>query len=334
MTTLKERLHTDVVTHMKDRNKVALTTVRNVLGEIETREKSGKTPIVLDDAQVTALLQKEAAKRRDTARIYTEAGEAERAAAEIAEAEVIEAYLPKPLTAAEVETIVDEAIAALHQMIGEAKQRESLSAFLSKRFSKPIFLAIIIAFFNQVSGINAIIYFAPRVFELAGIDKHGAFLQSVGVGLVNLVFTMLGLYLIDRIGRKKLMLIGSIGYIISLSAVAAAFYFNYLGGMIVPTLLFIFIASHAVGQGAVIWVFISEVFPNSVRAYGQSLGASTHWILAAIITTVFPILAVRIGPAPIFTFFAFMMVLQLLWVIFVMPETKGKSLEELEVSLV
>ena len=229
---------------------------------------------------------------------------------------------------------VDEAIAALHQMIGEAKQRESLSAFLSKRFSKPIFLAIIIAFFNQVSGINAIIYFAPRVFELAGIDKHGAFLQSVGVGLVNLVFTMLGLYLIDRIGRKKLMLIGSIGYIISLSAVAAAFYFNYLGGMIVPTLLFIFIASHAVGQGAVIWVFISEVFPNSVRAYGQSLGASTHWILAAIITTVFPILAVRIGPAPIFTFFAFMMVLQLLWVIFVMPETKGKSLEELEVSLV
>ena len=113
MTTLKERLHADVVSHMKDRNKVALTTVRNVLGEIETREKSGKTPIVLDDAQVTALLQKEAAKRRDTARIYTEAGEAERAAAEIAEAEVIEAYLPKPLTAAEVETIVDEAIAAL-----------------------------------------------------------------------------------------------------------------------------------------------------------------------------------------------------------------------------
>lgn len=113
MTTLKERLHADVVSHMKDRNKVALTTVRNVLGEIETREKLGKTPIVLDDAQVTALLQKEAAKRRDTARIYTEAGEAERAAAEIAEAEVIEAYLPKPLTAAEVETIVDEAIAAL-----------------------------------------------------------------------------------------------------------------------------------------------------------------------------------------------------------------------------
>src|SRR5665213_1427378 len=202
---------------------------------------------------------------------------------------------------------VDEAILALHKSIEEEHQKESLSAFLSKKFSVPIFLAIMIAFFNQLSGINAIIYFAPRVFELAGIDKHGAFLQSVGIGLVNLVFTMLGLYLIDRWGRKKLMLIGSIGYIISLASVAAAFYFNHLGGMIVPSLLFLFIASHAIGQGAVIWVLISEVFPNSVRAYGQSLGASTHWILAAIITTVFPILAVKIGPAPIFAFFAFMM---------------------------
>jgi uncharacterized protein YqeY len=124
MTTLKERLHADVVSHMKDRNKVALTTVRNVLGEIETREKSGKTPIELDDAQVTALLQKEAAKRRDTARIYTEAGESGRAAAEIAEAEVIEAYLPRPLTAADVETIVDEAIAALKADGVELSQRQ------------------------------------------------------------------------------------------------------------------------------------------------------------------------------------------------------------------
>jgi MFS family permease len=145
---------------------------------------------------------------------------------------------------------------------------------------------------------------------------------------------MLGLYLIDKWGRKKLMLVGSIGYIISLSSVAAAFYFDYLGGMIVPSLLFVFIASHAIGQGAVIWVFISEIFPNSVRAYGQSLGASTHWILAAIITTIFPILAVKIGPAPIFAFFAIMMVLQLLWVIFLMPETKGRSLEQLEAKLI
>ena len=229
---------------------------------------------------------------------------------------------------------VDEAIQALHKSIKEDNQKESLKAFLTKRFSVPIFLAIMIAFFNQLSGINAIIYFAPRVFELAGIDKQGAFLQSIGVGIVNLIFTMLGLYLIDRLGRKKLMLIGSIGYIISLSSVAAAFYFNNLGGMIVPSLLFLFIASHAIGQGAVIWVFISEIFPNSVRAYGQSLGASTHWILAAIITTIFPILAVKIGPAPIFTFFAIMMVLQLIWVIFLMPETKGKSLEQLEAKLI
>ncbi|HEU5364675.1 MAG TPA: sugar porter family MFS transporter, partial [Hanamia sp.] len=229
---------------------------------------------------------------------------------------------------------VDEAIEALRKSIGEEKHKEKLSAFFKRKYNFPIFLAVMIAFFNQMSGINAVIYFAPRVFELAGISKQGAFLQSVGVGLVNLVFTMLGLYLIDRLGRKFLMLIGSIGYIISLVSVAAAFYMNHVGGMVVPLLLFLFIASHAIGQGAVIWVLISEVFPNSVRAYGQSLGASTHWIMAAIITTLFPILAVKIGPAPIFAFFAFMMVLQLLWVIFIMPETKGKSLEELEAKLI
>ncbi|MEP6950835.1 MAG: sugar porter family MFS transporter [Ginsengibacter sp.] len=229
---------------------------------------------------------------------------------------------------------VDEAILALHKSIEEEHQKESLSAFLTKRFSVPIFLAISIAFFNQLSGINAIIYFAPRVFELAGIGKQAAFLQSAGIGLVNLIFTMAGLYLIDRLGRKKLMLIGSIGYILSLAAVSAAFYFHHVGGMIVPALLFVFIASHAIGQGAVIWVFISEIFPNSVRAYGQSLGCTTHWILAAIITTVFPIMATRFGPAPIFLFFACMMVLQLLWVIFKMPETKGVPLEELEARLI
>jgi sugar porter (SP) family MFS transporter len=229
---------------------------------------------------------------------------------------------------------VDEALEALRKSIGEEKHKEKLSAFFKRKYNFPIFLAVMIAFFNQMSGINAVIYFAPRVFELAGISKQGAFLQSVGVGLVNLVFTMLGLYLIDRLGRKILMLIGSIGYIISLVAVSAAFYSNHVGAMMVPLLLFLFIASHAIGQGAVIWVLISEVFPNSVRAYGQSLGASTHWIMAAIITTLFPILAVKIGPAPIFAFFAFMMVLQLLWVIFIMPETKGKSLEELEAKLI
>jgi SP family arabinose:H+ symporter-like MFS transporter len=229
---------------------------------------------------------------------------------------------------------VDEAILALHKSIEQDNQKESLSAFLTKRFSVPIFLAILIAFFNQMSGINAVIYFAPRVFELAGIGKQAAFLQSAGIGLVNLVFTMAGLYLIDRIGRKKLMLIGSVGYIISLASVAYAFYSGHSGGMVVPLLLFVFIASHAIGQGAVIWVFISEIFPNSVRAYGQSLGCTTHWILASIITTVFPIMATRFGAAPLFLFFACMMVLQLLWVIFKIPETKGVPLEELEAKLV
>ncbi len=230
---------------------------------------------------------------------------------------------------------VDDAIAAIHHSIDEEKQKASLGSFLSGKFTTPIVMAFLIAFFNQMSGINAIIYFAPRVFELAGIGKTAAFLQSAGIGLVNLVFTMLGLYLIDRIGRKKLMLIGSVGYILSLGAVAAAFHFQYLGGMIVPALLFIFIASHAIGQGAVIWVFISEIFPNQVRSYGQSLGSSTHWIMAALITSVFPFFAgnPHIGPAKIFLFFAAMMVLQLLWVIFKMPETKGVPLEQLEAKL-
>ena len=229
---------------------------------------------------------------------------------------------------------VDEAIRAIQQAIDEDKQKESLAVFFSGKFTVPIMLAFFIALFNQLSGINAIIYFAPRVFEMAGIDESSAFLQSAGIGLVNLVFTLIGLNLIDRLGRKKLMLIGSVGYILSLSAIAAAFYFQFSGGILVPILVFVFIASHAIGQGAVIWVFISEVFPNNVRAYGQSLGCSVHWILAAIITSVFPVLAHRFGAAPLFLFFALMMILQLLWVIFKMPETKGVSLEQLEQKLV
>jgi sugar porter (SP) family MFS transporter len=230
---------------------------------------------------------------------------------------------------------VDEAIEAIHKSIDEESHKASLAFFLRKRFSVPILMAFLIAFFNQMSGINAVIYFAPRVFELAGIGKSAAFIQSAGIGLVNLVFTMLGLYFIDRLGRKKLMLIGSLGYIVSLGAVAAAFYFGYAGGAVVPGFLFLFIASHAIGQGAVIWVFISEIFPNQVRSYGQSLGSSTHWIMAAVVTSVFPFFANNpvIGPAKIFLFFAVMMVLQLLWVIFKMPETKGVPLEQLEAKL-
>ncbi len=230
---------------------------------------------------------------------------------------------------------VDEAIRSIQASVAEDHKKARLSDFLSKKYARPIVMAVLVALFNQLSGINAIIYFAPRVFELAGLGKSAAFLQSAGVGLVNLVFTMLGLYLIDRIGRKKLMLLGSLGYILSLGAIAAAFQYQYLGGMIVPVLVFVFIASHAIGQGAVIWVFISEIFPNQVRSYGQSLGSSVHWIMAAVITSVFPFFANNpsIGPAKIFLFFMFMMLLQLLWAIFKMPETKGVSLEKMEEKL-
>lgn len=227
-----------------------------------------------------------------------------------------------------------DAIAAIQKDLEAEKQRASLGSFFSGRFNKQIMLAFLIALFNQLSGINAIIYFAPRVFEMAGIGEDAAFLQSAGVGLVNLIFTMLGLFLIDKLGRKKLMLFGSVGYIISLAVVAAAFYYK-LQGMVVPVFVFLFIASHAIGQGAVIWVFISEIFPNQVRSYGQTLGSGTHWVLAAAVSAAFPFFAnlPSIGPAKIFMFFTVMMVLQLVWVLSKMPETKGVSLEELEKKL-
>ncbi len=208
-----------------------------------------------------------------------------------------------------------------------------LSEFFSKRYKFPILLAFLFAFFNQVSGINAIIYFAPRIFDLTGMGAEAALLSTVGVGVVNLVFTMLGLLLIDRFGRRFLMYIGSFGYIISLSAIAYAFFTQTFVGITVPLLIFVFIASHAVGQGAVIWVFISEIFPNAVRSFGNSLGSSTHWIFAAIIAGNFVYIESLFGGGPIFAFFAFMMVLQLLFVWKLMPETKNISLEEMEVKL-
>ena len=197
-----------------------------------------------------------------------------------------------------------------------------------KKYRFPLILAFLIAFFNQLSGINAFLYYAPRIFESAGLGESTALLSSIGIGVVNLLFTLLGVFLIDRLGRRQLLLIGSIGYIISLSLVAAAFFLQW-GGMWVPIFLFLFIAAHAIGSGAVIWVFISEIFPNRLRASGQAFGSSTHWVLAAIIPSTIPYLFTNIGPGYVFAFFAFMMVLQLIFVIFMMPETKGKSLEEL-----
>lgn len=196
-----------------------------------------------------------------------------------------------------------------------------------------VLLAFLIAFFNQFSGINAFLYYAPRIFEIAGLEQNAALLSSVGVGVVNLIFTLIGLVLIDKLGRRTLMYICSFGYIISLGLISLAFLQNW-SGQIVPFLFFLFIAAHAVGQGAVIWVFISEIFPNHLRAQGQSLGSSTHWVLAAAIPAMIPFLFGTIGASAVFMIFTGMMVLQLLFVIFMMPETKGVPLEKLSKSLI
>lgn len=210
--------------------------------------------------------------------------------------------------------------------IKESVGHEANEPLFQRKYAKPIVLAILIASFNQLSGINFIIYFAPRLFNLAGLDASASLLSTAGIGMVNLAFTMLGLFLIDKLGRKFLMYVGSLGYLLSLGAIAWAFHAS-LGGNVVVFFVFLFIAAHAVGQGAVIWVFLSEIFPNSVRAKGQSLGASTHWIYAALITLFMPFFLSRFTPAGIFSFFTLMMALQLLFVIFLMPETRGKSLE-------
>jgi MFS transporter, SP family, arabinose:H+ symporter len=201
----------------------------------------------------------------------------------------------------------------------------SFTNLFQTAYKTPITLAVLFAFFNQVSGINAIIYYAPRIFEMAGFGSDTALLSSAGIGLVNLLATLLGISLIDKFGRRILMYIGSVGYILSLSLIALAFYRNNFDGM--TFFIFFFIASHAIGQGAVIWVFISEIFPSEVRAHGQALGSFTHWILAAVIAFTFPYIAETFGGAATFLFFALMMVFQLFFVWRIMPETKGTSLE-------
>jgi sugar porter (SP) family MFS transporter len=223
---------------------------------------------------------------------------------------------------------VDEVITGIHH----AQRDFASDRLFSGAYTRPILLAFLIAFFNQLSGINFIIYFSPRVFGLAGLDASASLLSTTGIGIVNLVFTIVGMLLIDRLGRKTLMLIGSVGYIVSLGAVAWAFY-SGASGMLVVYFVFLFIASHAVGQGAVIWVFIAEIFPNNVRARGQSLGCGAHWVFAAMITLLMPYVLSIFEGHDIFAFFAFMMALQLLFVIFLMPETKGRSLESLAESL-
>jgi SP family arabinose:H+ symporter-like MFS transporter len=213
-------------------------------------------------------------------------------------------------------------------ILAASAEKTAAGNFWSRSLRVPILIAVFVAFFNQLSGINAILYFAPRIFAMAGLGTQAALLQSVGIGITNLIFTFLGLRLIDRLGRRTLLYIGSFGYIISLGLVAWAFLTAHYG--IVPVCIFAFIAAHAIGQGTVIWVLISEIFPNKHRAEGQALGSFTHWICAALLTTFFPKMVTAFAPGYVFLFFCFMMVLQLIWVRMMVIETKGLSLEQVQ----
>ena len=224
----------------------------------------------------------------------------------------------------------DELIA---EIIQDKELNVNTESIFQKKYSFILMLAFLVAAFNQFSGINAFLYYAPRIFEAGGIGQSAALLNSVGIGLTNVIFTFIGISLIDKLGRKSLMYIGSVGYIISLTLISLSFILDW-GGILLPIFLFLFIASHAIGQGAIIWVYISEIFPNHIRSYGQSFGVSTHWVLAAIIPSLIPFLFSWIGPGIVFGFFAFMMVLQLLFTHFIMPETKGVSLEDLSKKLI
>lgn len=222
----------------------------------------------------------------------------------------------------------------------EAHAGHESKSFFSSKYKTILWLTFLVAFFNQWSGINFILYYAPEILSQAGLAAKESLFNSIAIGGTNLLFTFAGLYLIDRLGRKTLLIIGSFGYIISLAMVAWCFYAHASAGLLMVFLL-LFIAAHAIGQGAVIWVFIAEISPNKVRAVGQSFGASVHWVFAAIITLITPVFLDKnngifkeIGPWPIFAFFAFMMVLQLIWVLTKVPETKGVSLEELEKKMV
>lgn len=218
----------------------------------------------------------------------------------------------------------------LEEKKGEGRgEREGVRAepFFSKANLRPILLAFLVAFFNQMSGCNAVNYFAPRIFQLAGLGRDAAFLSSFGLGILNFAATFAGLWLIDRIGRRALLLAGGVGYLVSLFGASLSFAAG--NGPLAAVCIFLFLAAHAVGQGTVIWVLIAEVFPQRFRAQGQALGAFTHWIFAALVALVFPMAVEAVSPAMIFAFFGAMMVVHLVWALFLVPETKGRSLEDI-----
>jgi len=225
---------------------------------------------------------------------------------------------------------IDSELSAMNDAVEEEK-REGQEGLFTRRYALPLFLAISIAMFNQLSGINAILYYLNDIFAKAGFSKVSADLQAVAIGATNLLFTLLAMSIIDRVGRRTLMLIGSVGTALSLAGVAVIFWTGQNDRFLV-WLLIGFIAAFAFSQGAVIWVYISEVFPTAVRARGQSLGSSTHWVMNALISWAFPIVATYSKPAP-FVLFSAMMVLQFFVVLFVYPETKNVVLEDMEKKL-
>lgn len=229
----------------------------------------------------------------------------------------------------ENKTSVDEAVLAIEASATSEATTASSSGFFSGKYRLPILLAFLLAMFNQLSGINFVFYYATRIMEEAGMSTATARASGIWLGIVNFAFTFVGLYLIDRMGRRSLMYIGSVGYIVFLSLVSYAFFTGATGTWVV-VMICGFIAAHAVGQGAVIWVFISEIFPNKVRDFGMAWGSGTHWVFAAIITTITLPATKAFSEGTVFGFFAFCMVIQLLFVRFMMPETKGVSLEELQ----
>ena len=246
--------------------------------------------------------------------LLTEKGDRESGVAVL---RIIEPAAPEQQIAAEADAI-----------LRASAQKAAAGKFWSASLRVPILLALLVASFNQLSGINAILYFAPRIFEMTGLGAQAALLQSVGIGITNLTFTLVGVWLIDRLGRRTLLYIGSYGYIISLGSAAWAFFTGHYA--IVPLCIFVFIAAHAIGQGTVIWVLISEIFPNKHRAEGQALGSFTHWLVAALLTTFFPKMVTSFPLSYVFLFFCFMMVLQLIWVRLMVIETKGVPLEQVQ----
>jgi len=245
------------------------------------------------------------------------------------------------------EANVEAAINTIRESVHEDLPGASNEGLFQRRYIKPILYAVLLAMFNQLSGINAILYYAPRIFKMAGFDEAQAYLQPVYIGAANLLFTLIAMTVIDKFGRKKLLIVGSLGMIVFLG-LTALFFKNVdvagaagaaavAGGGNKFVLLYLigFIAFFAFSQGAVIWVFISEIFPNSVRSKGGSLGSFTHWIMAAIISWTFPVIVEgsTFGGFYSFTFYSVMMLLHLLFVWRFLPETKGRTLEEIQKEL-